>query len=128
MVSPAAANATAAATQLPHVDTWSTVLTTAGYLCLLLGVIFLAYWLLRRLGLPGATGSGGSGGPRLINRLVLGQRQSVVVVRYRERDYLLGVTEQHITPLAEEDMEELPETEPGKSASFATLLKRSMGK
>jgi len=114
--------------QLPQVDTWSTLLTTLGYLCLLLGVIFLAYWLLRRLGVSGMGVQGGGGSPRLVGRLMLGQRQSVVVVRHRGRDFLLGVTEQSITPLAEDEADEGAETGSGQPASFASMLKRSVGR
>ncbi|MEF2230370.1 MAG: flagellar biosynthetic protein FliO [Pseudodesulfovibrio sp.] len=114
--------------QLPVVDTWSTMLTTLGYLCLLLGVMFLAYWLLRRFGLTRLTTQGGAEAPRLMGRLMLGQRHSVVVVRHRGRDLLLGVTENSITRLAEdpaggEDGGPSPE-----SAPFASLLKRNLGK
>jgi len=114
--------------QLPQVDTWSTLLTTLGYLCLLLGVIFLAYWLLRRLGVSGMGVQGGSGAPRLVSRLMLGQHQAVVVVRHRGRDFLLGVTEHRITPLAEDEADEGPEADSDKPASFAGLLKRSVGR
>ena len=108
--------------QLPAVDSGTTILTTAGYLCLLLGVIFLAYWLLKRYGVPGAL-TGGPGGPKLVSRLMLGNRQSVAVVRYRDKDLLLGVTEHNVTLLAEE--EAAPEKEPAERKSFASVLKRS---
>ncbi|TDT86355.1 flagellar biosynthetic protein FliO [Pseudodesulfovibrio indicus] len=106
---------------LPAVDSGTTFLTTAGYLCLLLGVIFLAYWLLRRYGVPGALTTG-KDGPRLRNRLMLGNRQSVAVVRYRDRDLLLGVTEHAITLLSES--EAAPEEERPERKSFAAVLKK----
>lgn len=109
---------------LPAVDSGTTILTTAGYLCLLLGVIFLAYWLLKRFGVPGALTSG-KGGPRLRNRLMLGNRQSVAVVRYRDRDLLLGVTEHSITLLSENEAD--PEEEPAERKSFASVLKKGTG-
>jgi flagellar protein FliO/FliZ len=105
------------------VDSGTTILTTAGYLFLLLGVIFLAYWLLKRFGVPGALTSSGPNGPKLVNRLMLGNRQSVTVVRYRDRDLLLGVTEHSVTLLAEE--EAAPETERTGRKTFASVLKRS---
>ncbi len=113
--------------QLPVVDTGSTVLSTLGYLCLLLGVIFLAYYLLRRLGVSGMGVQGGAGSPRLIGRLMLGQRQSVVVVRHQGKDLLLGVTEHSITKLSEEAADQAAEPS-AESTSFASLLKRNMGK
>jgi flagellar protein FliO/FliZ len=112
--------------QLPAVDSGTTILTTAGYLFLLLGVIFLAYWLLKRFGVPGALTSSGPNGPKLVNRLMLGNRQSVAVVRYRDKDLLLGVTEHNVTLLAEE--EAAPETERPERKTFASVLKRSAGR
>ncbi|OIQ50401.1 flagellar biosynthesis protein FliO [Pseudodesulfovibrio hydrargyri] len=104
----------------------TTILTTAGYLFLLLGVIFLAYWLLKRFGVPGALTSSGPGAPKLVNRLMLGNRQSVAVVRYRDKDLLLGVTEHNVTLLAEE--EAAPEPERAERRTFASVLKRSAGR
>jgi flagellar protein FliO/FliZ len=112
--------------QLPAVDSGTTVLTTAGYLFLLLGVIFLAYWLLKRFGVPGALTSSGPNGPKLVNRLMLGNRQSVAVVRFRDKDLLLGVTEHNVTLLAEE--EAAPEAEPTERKTFASVLKRTAGR
>jgi flagellar protein FliO/FliZ len=109
--------------QLPAVDSGTTILTTAGYLFLLLGVIFLAYYLLKRFGVPGALTSG-RGAPRLLSRLMLGNRQSVAVIRYRDKDLLLGVTEDNITLLSESQADE-DEEPPAPVRSFASLLKRS---
>lgn len=109
--------------QLPAVDSGATILTTAGYLFLLLGVIFLAYWLLRRFGVPGALAGSGRNGPRLVSRLMLGNRQSVAVVRYRDKDLLLGVTEHNVTLL--DEGEAAPEPEQAERKSFASILKRS---
>lgn len=111
--------------QLPSVDSGTALLTTAGYLFLLLAVIFLAYWLLKRFGMPGALSRTGNG-PRLVSRLMLGNRQSVTVVRYRGRDMVLGVTEHRITLLSEEEADG-EEPIPARPANFASLLKRSGG-
>ena len=119
---------------LPEVDTWSTVFTTLGYLCLLLGVIFLAYWLLKRFGLNRMGPRGGAEAPQLMGRLMLGPRHSLVVVRHRERDLLLGVTEHSITKLAEDGADDAQygaEGEDGDdpgTATFAAMLKRNLGK
>ncbi len=108
---------------LPMVNTGTTVLTTLGYLCLLLGVIFMAYYLLRRLGIHGM-GISSKGGPQLLSKLMLGNHQSVAVVRYRDKDLVLGVTGERINLLKEFDADDsdVPEVEP---KNFATLLKRS---
>jgi len=126
-----AVNATATAVSktplaLPAVDTGGTILATLGYLCLLLGVIFFAYWLLKRLGFHGMGMRSGKGAPHLLTRLMLGNRQSVAVVRYRDKDMVLGVTEEQITLLREFNADEdASETEEAPPVSFASLLKRS---
>lgn len=79
----------------------STTLVTAAYLCLILGVIFLAVWLLRRYGPAAIARTKGPDNPRLIGRLMLGPKQSVCVVRVHERNLVLGVTEDRINLLAE---------------------------
>jgi flagellar protein FliO/FliZ len=119
----AQANATATAMHLPAVDSGTTILTTLGYLCLLLGVIFLAYYLLKRLGIQGWGAQGGPGGPRLMSRLMLGNRQSLVVVRFRGSDLLLGVTEERVSLLTEVEAGDGDEPAPAPR-SFAALLKR----
>lgn len=111
--------------QLPAVDAGTSLLTTVGYLSLLLGVIFLFYWLMKRYGVPGSIGSGRNG-PRLVSRLMLGNRQSVAVVRYRDTDMVLGVTEERITLLTE--TEAGPDEESSVPVkNFASMLKRSGG-
>lgn len=108
---------------LPMMDTGTSVLTTLGYLCLLLGVIFTAYYLLRRFNIHGM-GAATKGGPRMQSRLMLGNQQSVTVVRYRGKDLVLGVTADRIQLLREfdavDDGEELAEP-----THFANVLRRS---
>jgi len=117
-----AANATATMA-LPAVDTGSTILVTLGYLCLLLGVIFFAYWLMKKLGLKGMGVRSFRNGPQLLSRLMLGNRQSVAVVRYRDKDLVIGVTEERISLLKEFDADE-SDVEAAEPKSFASLLKR----
>lgn len=107
---------------LPAVDSGTTLLTTAGYLFLLIAVIFLAYWLLKRLGLSGGLTTG-KNAPRLVSRLMLGNRQSLSVVRYQGKDLLLGITDQQITLLSESEATDAGEEPQPKS--FASLLKRN---
>jgi len=111
----------------PLVDTGTSIFTTAGYLFLILGVIFLAYWVLRRYGPYGATPAGSGGNtPKLLGRLLLGSRQSVTVVRYRHKTLVLGVTEENINLLTELEGEEEDEEEDSLSLNFANLLKRKV--
>jgi len=120
-----AANATAAPMQLPVVDSGTTILTTAGYLCLLLGIIYLAYYLLKRFG-SGMLPMAGANGPHMVSRLMVGARQSVTVVRYKGRDLVLGVTEQQITVLAETEADD-ENGEPAPKKSFSSFLKKERG-
>jgi len=112
---------------LPVADTGQTILVTLGYLCLLLGVIFLAYWLLRKLGFHGMSTQGGKAAPRLVSRLMLGNRQSVAVIRYRETDLVIGVTEERISLLKEFDADQSTNEEDPRPApkTFAAILKRT---
>jgi len=71
-------------------------------LLLILAVILLGFWMLRRFGPKMGIGPGGRGGLlRLVAQLGLGPRKSVVVVRFLNRDLVLGVTDQAITLLTE---------------------------
>ncbi len=73
-------------------------------LAVLLGVIFAAFWLLKRYGPKIGLGPGGRGGNlRLTDHLSVGPKKSVVVVRFLNKDLVLGVTEHSITRLAEVD-------------------------
>lgn len=120
-----AANATEAS---PVIDTGSSIFITAGYLCLILGVIFLAFWLLRRYGPYGASPTGGGKyTPTLLGRLLLGNRQQVAVVRFQEKILVLGVTEERINLLTETGVEQEDEEEDSSLAmNFAGLLKRKI--
>ena len=82
-------------------------------LCLILALIFLGYWLLKRYGPTAlARGRGRGDAPALLGRLFLGNRQSVAVVRVAGKTLVLGVTEHQVNLL----------TEAGEGA-FETVLK-----
>lgn len=71
-------------------------------LLLVLAIILVGYWILRRLGPRfGLTPMGKGGSLRLMGQLGLGPRKHLVVVRFLNKDLLLGVTEQSITVLTE---------------------------
>lgn len=71
-------------------------------LLLLLGVILLAYYMLKKfgpkmgLGLPGRTDK-----LAFMGQLSLGPKKSIVLVRFLNRTLVLGVTEQSINYLTE---------------------------
>jgi flagellar protein FliO/FliZ len=89
-------------------------------LLLLLGVIFVAFYLLRRfgprLGLPMARKQGAL---TFEGQLSLGPRKSVVLVRFLNKVMVLGVTEQSINLLTEIDDDHDRETD------FATALEKA---
>lgn len=71
-------------------------------LLLILAVILVGFWILRRFGPKIGIGPAGRGGMlRMMAQLALGPRKSVVVVRFLNKDLVLGVTEQNITLLTE---------------------------
>lgn len=66
-----------------------------GLLVVVGAVIVLARWLPR---LQGAR-AGGSGGLRIVDSLVVGQRERVVLMQVGERQVLLGVTPSQVSTL-----------------------------
>ncbi|MHC1791095.1 flagellar biosynthetic protein FliO [Solidesulfovibrio sp.] len=71
-------------------------------LLVILAFIFAAFWLLKRYGPKFGIGPTGRGGKlRLIDHLPVGPRKSIVVVRFLNKDMVLGITEQSITFLSE---------------------------
>lgn len=74
------------------------------------GVMAAAAWALKRLGR--GTGFGRNATPRrvrieVVARQQLGRRSSVAVVRAGQRNLVLGITDQHVTLLADADADEL---------------------
>lgn len=77
-------------------------LHTALALLAILAVIFAGFWLIRRFGPKWGLGPAGRGGMlRLMAHLTLGPRKSIIVVRFLNKDMVLGVTDQTITFLTE---------------------------
>lgn len=104
----------------PPVFTWGGYIQALGMLFLLLALFVAALWLVRRFGnfrfmpRPGAL-------PRdaliMEAQLPLGPRKGLMVVRFLNRRLLLGVTEQRITLLREEQAEHEPDR-----ADFSTIM------
>jgi flagellar biogenesis protein FliO len=67
------------------------------YIVVLAGLGAFVVWLYRRAGRLG--GRGREGGIEVLHQRMIGPRQILVVARYRDYDYVLGVTAQHITRL-----------------------------
>ena len=74
-------------------------------MCLCVAVIlYLAYWFTRRISMGNLGGTMTSGGHmRLYDRLPLGQNKAVVVARVGLRWLVLGVSDDQITELSEEE-------------------------
>lgn len=84
---------------------WSGYFQALGFLCLLLAILWLAVWLIRRYGRfnflprPGAL-------PKdalvMEAQMPIGPKKGLMVVRFMDRRLLLGVTERQITLLTED--------------------------
>ena len=117
--SPAGTGQALATAQVP-VFSWSGYLEAVGLLFLLLAVLWLVVWCIRRFGKfnflprPGAL-------PRdalvMEAQMPLGPRKGVMVVRFLNRRLLLGVTEHQISLLTEAPVDE-PLEESHEHADF----------
>lgn len=91
---------------------WGGYFQAIALMCLLLGLLWLGLWALRRFGklrmLPNSSAL-----PKnallMEMQLPLGPRKGLVVVQFLHKRLLLGVTEQQITLLQELDMPSTPE-------------------
>lgn len=96
------------------VFSWSGYFEAIGIMLLLLGCLWLILWIIRRYGklnfLP-AAGALPRDALRMEAQLPLGPRKGLVVVRFLNERLLLGVTEHHITLLAERLLPEQPSTD-----------------
>lgn len=90
---------------------WSGYVQAVGILCLLLAALWLVLWLVRRYGRfnflprPGALPRGAL---VMEAQMPLGPRKGLMVVRFLNTRLLLGVTEQQICLLKEEDVHDEP--------------------
>ena len=91
---------------------WGSYIQAVGILFLLVAVLWLAVWLARRFGKFNFMPRPGSL-PRdalvMEAQLPLGPRKGLMVVRFLNRRLLLGVTDQQITLLTEEQAKHEPE-------------------
>jgi flagellar protein FliO/FliZ len=81
-------------------------LTMAGGLALILGVLFLGVWLLKRFGPKAGLGMFQRGDLKLEGQLGLGPKKSVAVVQFLNKVLVLGVTDERITLLTELEEED----------------------
>ena len=109
----------APAANVAELGSASSVAGLAVSLMLVLGLILLLAWLLRRMPRMNLAAQGPL---RIRHSLSLGMKERVLLVEAHGETLLLGVTAQQITCLHRFDTP-LPESEPGKPA-FAEFLRR----
>ena len=114
----AADNATQALPSAGLGEGWWTMM---GGLLLIMGVLLVAYWLLKRYGPKAGLGMFKRGGLALEGSLALGPRKAVVVVRFLNKVMVLGVTENAINLLTEVD----DPHDPASRKEFASALEHA---
>ena len=78
------------------------LLSLAGMLLCTAVILFLAYWVTRKIGLSSGVGNAGVGSRmRVLDRLPIGTGQSLLVVQLGEQCFVLGVSKEHISLIAE---------------------------
>ncbi|WP_245805542.1 flagellar biosynthetic protein FliO [Desulfovibrio gilichinskyi] len=98
---------------------FSSVLKMSGALFFILAMLLLAFYILRRLNLGGTFSPLRSRDLQVVERLPLGPRQNITVVKYRGQDLVLGVTQDRITLLQTRD-----EVNGKDDKKFAGILKK----
>ena len=105
---------------------WGNYFFAVGFMFLMLGLLWFAAWFLKKhKAVPGAS-LFSSGAIRLEAALSLGGRRTVILVRFLNNRYLLGVTDHQITLLKEFDNADFPE-EPQltKGGPFSAFMKKA---
>jgi len=82
-------------------DMTGAILQVTGVLCLLIAVILVGFWALRRFGRRAGLGLFGSGDLKIEGTMGLGAKKSIVVVRFLNKRLVLGVTDASINLLTE---------------------------
>ncbi|GAJ78732.1 flagellar biosynthesis protein FliQ [Vibrio sp. JCM 18905] len=98
--------------------------TTLGSLVLVIGVILLLAWLLKRMQVPAMGGQ--QKGLRIVSQLPVGTKERIAVVQVGEEQFLVGITSQSIQTLAKLD-KPLKEEELATNAfatQFSQLIKK----
>lgn len=95
-------------------------------LIIVLGLMGLAWWLMRRIGVNKSLSNINM---RVIGGISVGSRERVIVVEVGEHWLILGVTPNQINTLATMPKQDLPEGEnPNGQNPFAVWFKRAMDK
>lgn len=100
---------------------WSGYFEALAILCFALALLWAVLWLVKRHGRGGFLGN--TAGMRVENRLALGPKKWIIVVRYLDRRLVLGLTDQKISLLTEIPLESGPaektagDTDAGKAVA-----------
>ncbi|WP_028574025.1 flagellar biosynthetic protein FliO [Desulfonatronovibrio hydrogenovorans] len=78
----------------------------ASALLIILGLIFLGFYLLKRFGHKAGLGMGSGNMLKIVATLGIGPKKSIVVVRFLNKDLVLGVTDSRINLLTEIQVDE----------------------
>lgn len=96
---------------------------------LVLGLLLVAYWALRRFTPLGRAAGAASGGLRLLGRLPLGGKAWLSVVEAGGEVLIVGVTEQSVNLLARvEDPEQAARLRAAGPGGFGRALRRAAGR
>ncbi|WP_027720608.1 flagellar biosynthetic protein FliO [Maridesulfovibrio zosterae] len=79
------------------------VLKMSGALFFILAMLLLAYYFLRRFNIGGSFPGARKGDLQIVERLPLGPRQNITVIKYRDREMVVGITHDRITLLHARD-------------------------
>lgn len=79
-------------------------LKVAAAFCLVMALLLLLYYLMRKFNLASMVNGSRKGNLEIVERLAIGPHQYLAVVKYKERELVLGITQDRITLLdAKED-------------------------
>lgn len=98
--------------------------TTLGSLVLVIGVILLLAWLLKRMQVPAL---GQQKGLRIVSQLPVGTKERIAVVQVGEEQFLVGITSQSIQILAklEKPLKEEELATNAFASQFSQLIKKN---
>ncbi|MFP4324390.1 MAG: flagellar biosynthetic protein FliO [Desulfonatronovibrio sp.] len=94
----------------------------ASALFILLGLLFLGFYLLKRYGHKAGFGPGANNRLKLMGMLNIGPKKSIVVVRFLNKDLVLGVTDSQINLLTETQVNDQNEQEFSRVLSEKTHM------
>lgn len=111
-----------------EVNALAQVFRMLGALALVLGLIVLAGWLLRRYGQRGPSATARSDVIRIVATKMLGGRRGLMLVRVRGQTLLLGLTPQSITCLTEiQEIEGEWAQPPSEEGQVSSAFDRQLG-